>query len=187
MDLFQALISSIVTVTLHFLQRNSLELDESFGILSPGEMKDFTLSSSMTQSFASVTSLPRDISCEDLDSSSADKTVTEEYIYEDPSPFTSIKSGRFCLDSSKLEEIEALTGSPPLSNLVEVPVLSDISEMSELSETQPIAPLPAEPLPQPQHSIDSVSDILNERTEKLLKNSSNISKRPRKKKASPKK
>ena len=45
-------------------------------------MKDFTLSSSMTQSFASVTSLPRDISCEDLDSSSADKTVTEEYIYE---------------------------------------------------------------------------------------------------------
>ena len=104
---------------------------------------------------------------------------------QDPSPFTSIKSGRFCLDSSKLEEIEALTGSPPLSNLVEVPVLSDISEISELSETQPIAPLPAEPLPQPQHSIDSVSDILNERTEKLLKNSSNISKRPRKKKASP--
>ena len=68
---------------------------------------------------------------------------------------------------------------------MEVPVLSDISEISELSEIQPIAPLPAGPLPQPQHSIDSVSDILNERTEKLLKNSSNISKRPRKKKVSP--
>ena len=41
-------------------------------------MKDFTVSS-MTQSFASVTSLPRDVSCEDLDSSAADKTVTEEF------------------------------------------------------------------------------------------------------------
>ena len=41
-------------------------------------MKDFTVSS-MTQSFASVTSLPRDVSCEDLGSSAADKTVTEEF------------------------------------------------------------------------------------------------------------
>lgn len=54
-----------------------MELDESLGILSPGDMKDFTVSS-MTQSFASVTSLPRDASCEDFDFSAADKTVTEE-------------------------------------------------------------------------------------------------------------
>ena len=40
-------------------------------------MKDFTVSS-MTQSFASVTSLPRDTSCEDFDSSSADKTIIED-------------------------------------------------------------------------------------------------------------
>ena len=66
-------------------QRNSLELDDSLGILSPGDMKDFTLSS-MTQSFASVTSLPRDISCEDLDSS-ADRTVTEEFDYQVASRF----------------------------------------------------------------------------------------------------
>ena len=59
------------------MQRNSLELDESLGILSPGDMKDFTVSS-MTQSFASATSLPRDASCEDFDSSAADKTVTED-------------------------------------------------------------------------------------------------------------
>ena len=65
-------------VTNKYLQRNSLELDESLGILSPGEMKDFT-ASSMTQSFASVTSLPRDVSCEDFDTSTGDKTVTEEF------------------------------------------------------------------------------------------------------------
>ena len=41
-------------------------------------MKDFT-ASSMTQSFASVTSLPRDVSCEDFDSSTGDKTVTEDF------------------------------------------------------------------------------------------------------------
>ena len=41
-------------------------------------MKDFT-ASSMTQSFASVTSLPRDVSYEDFDSSTGDKTVTEDY------------------------------------------------------------------------------------------------------------
>ena len=61
---------------LHTLQRNSLELDESLGILSPGEMKDFTLSS-MTQSIASITSLPRDTSYDDFDST-AEITVTEE-------------------------------------------------------------------------------------------------------------
>ena len=62
------------------LQRNSLELDSSLGILSPEDMKDFTLGS-MTQSFASISSLPRDVSCEDLDSA-ADTTVTEDYHVE---------------------------------------------------------------------------------------------------------
>ena len=67
-------------IIIFVLQRNSLELDSSLGILSPEEMKDFTLNS-MTQSFASITSLPRDVSCEDLDSA-ADRTVTEEYEVE---------------------------------------------------------------------------------------------------------
>ena len=67
-------------LNLFLLQRNSLDLDSSLGILSPEEMKDFTLSS-MTQSFASITSLPRDVSCEDLDSA-ADRTVTEEFNVE---------------------------------------------------------------------------------------------------------
>merc|ERR1712110_317907 len=98
-------------------KRNSLELDSSLGILSPEEMKDFTLSS-MTQSFASMTSLPRDVSCEDLDSA-ADTTVTEEYHVEIEKPSKVKSGGRFCLDSTKLQEIESLTagsdspGGPP--------------------------------------------------------------------------
>ena len=50
-------------------KRNSLDLDESLGILTPGEMKDFTMSSSMTHSMASLASLAslnRDISCENF-------------------------------------------------------------------------------------------------------------------------
>ena len=62
-----------------------MDLDSSLGILSPEEMKDFTLSS-MTQSFASISSLPRDVSCEDLDSA-ADRTVTEEFDYQVASRF----------------------------------------------------------------------------------------------------
>ena len=130
-------------------------------------MKDFTVSS-MTQSFASVTSLPRDVSCEDFDSSSADKTMTEECNVQAPSSNIKVKSNRCCLDSSKLEEIEALTESPPMPKFIDVPhILSDISEINELSESQ-------ESLPLPKTRIENftISEMLNERTEKLLQKSS---------------
>ena len=59
-------------------KRNSMELDESFGILSPGDMRDFT-ASSMTQSLVSVSSLPRDVSWDELNTDTTDNTVTEDY------------------------------------------------------------------------------------------------------------
>ena len=77
-----------------------------------------------------------------------------------------MKTGRFCLDSSKLDEIEALTGSPPLSHQIEVQQLS--AETSELNAAQSLTngedPAPA----LPQYDLDSVSYLLNERTESLL-------------------
>lgn len=131
-------------------------------------MKDFTVSS-MTQSFASITSLPRDVSCEDFDSSSADKTMTEECNVQTPSSNIKVKTNRFCLDSSKLEEIEALTESPPpMPKFIDVPhILSDISEINELSESQ-------ESLSLPKTRVENftISEMLNERTEKLLQKSS---------------
>ena len=144
-------------------------------------MKDFT-ASSMTQSFASVTSLPRDVSCEDFDSSTGDKTVTEDfnqqvcvlgtsmvlmdsYHFQDTYSHSFVKTGRFCLDSSKLEEIEALTDSPPLSEQIEVPQLS--SETSELDAALCLK-RGAHPPARTEYQRDSVSHLLNERTESLL-------------------
>ena len=67
------------------------------------------------------------------------------------------------MDSSKLEEIEALTGSPPI-----ISDISDLSEISELPETQ-------ENFSKAEHQIKmdafDLSEILNERTEKLLTSS----------------
>ena len=134
-------------------------------------MKDFTLSS-MTQSFASVSSLPRDTSCDDLDSA-ADKTVTEEYdvqvdfslscnafimvLINHPLQIqqTPKSKSRFCLDSTKLQEIESLTaGSPPgeVSH-----ILADIAEVSERSLHT-----------EEEEEVDPVSKILSERTEIFL-------------------
>ena len=155
-----------------------MELDESLGILSPGDMKDFTLSS-MTQSLVSVTSLPRDVSCDDLDSA-GDKTVTEECeLQVTPAWLTcntpidillsygqlqsqkhprSRSAGRFCLDSDKLQEIESLTEASPTR---EVPhTLSDIAEVSERS------------LHGEEDHVDPVAKLLSERTKMLLQKSS---------------
>ena len=140
-------------------------------------MKDFTLGS-MTQSFASISSLPRDVSCEDLDSA-ADRTVTEEYevevltllaaaspnnhnepttIYLQIEKPSKVKSaGRFCLDSTKLQEIESLTagGGAPADPLV----LSDIAEVSEHSSLH---------IEEYSEEVDPVAKMLSERTDKLL-------------------
>ena len=151
-------------------------------------MKDFTLSS-MTQSFASISSLPRDVSCEDLDSG-ADTTVTEEYhvevlkfsllVWLHPANIiiltiktnhyllqiekpSKVKSGgRFCLDSIKLQEIESLTAgsdSPAGPPGQDPLMLADIAEVSENSSLH---------IEQYLEEVDPVAKMLSERTDKLL-------------------
>jgi len=87
-------------------KRNSVELDESLGILSPGEMRDFT-ASSMTQSLASVSSLPRDTSWDELNTDTTDNTVTEDYTdsadktsYDDSEADSSASRARLTIPSS---------------------------------------------------------------------------------------
>ena len=69
------------------------------------------------------------------------------------------KTGRFSLDISKLEEIEALTGSPPNLNFH---ISSDLSEITELPEMENRITS--------DNSI-SLSEILNDKTEHLLERS----------------
>ena len=78
--------------------------------------------------------------------------------------------GRFCLDSSKLQEIEALTGSPPSdwihasSHMSEITEIEETTQLSSLSETE----------------YPSLSEILNERTENFLSKSKRKSSVPAK-------
>ena len=76
-----------------------------------------------------------------------------------------MKTGRFCLDSSKLEEIEALTDSPPLSEKIEGQQLPP--ETSELDAAQSVKRGAHTPT-RTEYQRDSVSNLLNERTESLL-------------------
>ena len=87
-------------------KRNSVELDESLGILSPGDMRDFT-ASSMTQSLASVSSLPRDVSWDELNTDTTDNTVTEDYTdsadktsYDDSEADSTASRARLTISSS---------------------------------------------------------------------------------------
>eukprot|EP00090_Calanus_glacialis_P010277 TRINITY_DN18660_c0_g1_i3.p1 TRINITY_DN18660_c0_g1~~TRINITY_DN18660_c0_g1_i3.p1 ORF type:complete len:2160 (-),score=462.58 TRINITY_DN18660_c0_g1_i3:1392-7538(-) len=87
-------------------KRNSVELDESLGILSPGDMRDFT-ASSMTQSLASVSSLPRDVSWDELNTDTTDNTVTEDYTdsadktsYDDSEADSSASRARLMISNS---------------------------------------------------------------------------------------
>ena len=74
-----------------------------------------------------------------------------------------MKTGRFCLDSSKLEEIEALTDSPPLSGQIEGQQLPP-----ETSDAAQALKRGAHPPTMAEYHRDSVSNLLNERTESLL-------------------
>ena len=85
--------------------------------------------------------------------------------FQDPYSHSIVKTGRFCLDSSKLEEIEALTDSPPLSEQIEIPQLSQ--ETSELVETHALTRGAHPPAMADYHRVP-VSHLLNERTESLL-------------------
>ena len=91
----------------------------------------------------------------------------ESYHLQDPYSHSFLKTGRFCLDSSKLEEIEALTDSPPLSEQIEVPQLSPETSELDAALAQSLT-RGAHPQPKTEYQRDSVSNLLNERTESLL-------------------
>ena len=93
--------------------------------------------------------------------------LIETYHLQDPYSHSFLKTGRFCLDSSKLEEIEALTDSPPLSEQIEVPQLSPETSELDAALAQSLT-RGAHPQARTEYQRDSVSHLLNERTESLL-------------------